>query len=183
MPHFTGCARMLDGGCDPAYLARRIVRIGRRGHRAIADPRGAADDAGRLGGVRRRLGSPEGELALSRSAVVFLAVRAESNAVYVAFGEAMAGRGETSATLEVPLRLRNAPTRLMKRPRLRPTSYRYAHDEAGCLMPPASTLPAGEMPDHGDTTRPVRAQAGDQASREALARLRATELTSKRLTP
>jgi putative ATPase len=116
--------RMLDGGCDPAYLARRILRM------AIedignADPRGLAL-ALQAWQTHDRLGSPEGELAFAQ-AVVFLACAAKSNAVYKAFGEAMEDV-RSHGTLEVPLHLRNAPTRLMKDLGYG-AGYRYAHDE------------------------------------------------------
>ena len=102
-------ARMLDGGCDPLYLGRRLVRIasedvGNADPRALRLTLDAWD-------VQERLGSPEGELALAQAAV-YLACTAKSNAVYRAFGAAMADARELGS-LEVPLRLRNAPTRLM----------------------------------------------------------------------
>jgi replication-associated recombination protein RarA len=103
-------AHMLDGGCDPHYLARRIVRMAVEDI-GLADPRGQqlALDAWQ---TFERLGSPEGELALA-NALVYLAVAPKSNAVYVAYGEARADV-EQFGTLDVPLRFRNAPTRLMK---------------------------------------------------------------------
>jgi putative ATPase len=117
-------ARMLDGGCDPHYLARRIVRMAIEDI-GLADPRGQqlALDAWQ---TFERLGSPEGELALA-NALVYLAVAPKSNAVYVAFGEAKADV-EQFGTLDVPLRFRNAPTRLMKELGFG-EGYRYAHDE------------------------------------------------------
>jgi putative ATPase len=116
--------RMLDGGCDPLYLARRIVRmasedIGNADPRALRLALDAWD-------VYDRLGSPEGELALAQ-AVTYLAVAAKSNAVYRAFDAAMA-EAKGSGSLEVPLHLRNAPTRLMKELGYG-HAYRYAHDE------------------------------------------------------
>ena len=117
-------ARMLDGGCDPLYLARRLVRIASEDI-GNADPRALSLtlDAWQ---VQQRLGSPEGELALAQ-ATVYLAVAAKSNAVYKAFSAAMAdARG--SGSLEVPAHLRNAPTRLMKELG-HGHDYRYAHDE------------------------------------------------------
>ena len=100
-------ARMLDGGCDPHYLARRITRMAAEDI-GLADPRALqlTLDAWQ---AYERLGSPEGELALAE-AVVYLAVAAKSNAVYTAFDEARADV-ERYGSLEVPLRLRNAPTR------------------------------------------------------------------------
>ncbi len=117
-------ARMLDGGCDPCYIARRAVRmasedIGNADPRALA----LALDAWE---VQERLGSPEGELALAQ-AVVYLACVPKSNAVYAAF-EAATGDARALGSLEVPAHLRNAPTRLMK-DLGHGKGYRYAHDE------------------------------------------------------
>ena len=117
-------ARMLDGGCDPRYLARRIVRIASEDI-GLADPRALALalDAWE---VQERLGSPEGELALAHAAV-FMACAPKSNAVYTAFGEAMRDARE-HGSLEVPKHLRNAPTRLLESLG-HGEGYRYAHDE------------------------------------------------------
>jgi putative ATPase len=116
--------RMLDGGCDPLYIARRIVRMASEDI-GNADPRALrlALDAWE---TQERLGSPEGELALAQ-AVVYLAVAAKSNAVYVGFKDAMKD-ARTSGSLEVPMHLRNAPTRLMKELG-HGKGYKYAHDE------------------------------------------------------
>jgi len=116
--------RMLDGGCDPLYIARRVVRMASEDI-GNADPRAlqVALDAWQ---VQERLGSPEGELAIAQ-AVVYLACAAKSNAVYTAFKAAMKEARETG-TLEVPLHLRNAPTKLMKELGYG-RRYRYAHDE------------------------------------------------------
>lgn len=116
--------RMLDGGCDPLYIARRIVRMASEDI-GNADPRGlqiaiAAWEA------QERLGSPEGELALAH-AVTYLAAVPKSNAVYKAFNAAMRDARE-SGSLEVPMPLRNAPTTLMKALG-HGRDYRYAHDE------------------------------------------------------
>jgi putative ATPase len=116
--------RMLDGGCDPLYLARRIVRmasedIGNADPRALHLCLDAWD-------VQQRLGSPEGELALAQ-AVLYLACAAKSNAVYTAYNTARAGIEQTGS-LEVPVHLRNAPTKLMKQLGYG-REYRYAHDE------------------------------------------------------
>ena len=121
-------ARMLDGGCDPHYLARRITRMASEDI-GLADPRALqlTLDAWQ---TYERLGSPEGELALAE-AVVYLAVAAKSNAVYTAFGEARADV-ERYGSLEVPLRFRNAPTPLMKELGYG-SGYRYAHDEPEAL--------------------------------------------------
>ena len=117
-------ARMLDGGCDPRYLARRLVRIASEDI-GNADPRALA-----LGldawEVQERLGSPEGELALAHAAV-YMACAPKSNAVYTAFGAAMRDARE-HGSLEVPKHLRNAPTRLLEALG-HGEGYRYAHDE------------------------------------------------------
>ena len=118
-------ARMLDGGCDPLYVARRVVRMASEDI-GNADPR-ALDIALSAWDVVERLGSPEGELALAQ-AVVYLACAAKSNAVYMAFNEAFED-AKASGTREVPIHLRNAPTRLMKGLG-HGRDYRYAHDEA-----------------------------------------------------
>jgi putative ATPase len=116
--------RMLDGGCDPLYLARRIVRmasedIGNADPRALTLCLNAWD-------VQERLGSPEGELALAQ-AVVYMACAAKSNAVYTAYNQARADIRQTGS-LEVPVHLRNAPTKLMKELGYG-KAYRYSHDE------------------------------------------------------
>ena len=117
-------ARMLDGGCDPLYIARRVVRmasedIGNADPRALTLCLSAWD-------VQERLGSPEGELALAQ-AVVYLACAAKSNAVYTAYNTVRSDIGKTGS-LEVPVHLRNAPTKLMKELGYG-KAYRYAHDE------------------------------------------------------
>jgi len=117
-------ARMLDGGCDPLYIARRVVRMASEDI-GNADPRGL-ELALNAWQVQERLGSPEGELALAQ-AVVYLACAAKSNAVYKAY-KAARRCAEESGSLEVPLHLRNAPTQLMKAENFG-RDYRYAHDE------------------------------------------------------
>jgi putative ATPase len=129
-------ARMLDGGCDPRYIARRVVRmasedIGNADPRALALTLNAWD-------VQERLGSPEGELALAQ-AIVYLACTAKSNAVYTAFGEAMAD-AKRLGSLDVPLYLRNAPTKLMKELDYG-KGYRYAHDEPEAFATGVSYFP------------------------------------------
>jgi len=116
--------RMLDGGADPRYLARRIVRMAIEDI-GLADPR-ATDVALQGAEVYERLGSPEGELALAQ-AVVYLACAAKSNAVYMAYKQARRYVQEHGSS-PVPLHLRNAPTRLMKAQGYG-KQYRYAHDE------------------------------------------------------
>ena len=117
--------RMIDGGCDPIYIARRVVRIAIEDI-GIADPRGHELA---LNGWQtfERLGSPEGELAIAQ-AIVYLACAAKSNAAYTAFNQAMADARQ-SGSLEVPTHLRNAPTKLMEEQGYG-ENYRYAHDEA-----------------------------------------------------
>ncbi|MBP6682879.1 MAG: replication-associated recombination protein A [Halioglobus sp.] len=118
--------RMLDGGCDPLYIARRVVRMASEDI-GNADPRalGLCLDAWQ---VQERLGSPEGELAIAQ-AIVYLASAAKSNAVYKAYNAARADV-EQGGSAEVPLHLRNAPTRLMKEMD-HGADYRYAHEEEG----------------------------------------------------
>ena len=116
--------RMIDGGCDPHYIARRVVRmasedIGNADPRALALALDAWD-------VYERLGSPEGELSIAQ-AIVYLACAPKSNAVYTAYQAAM-GDAREGGTAEVPVHLRNAPTALMKQLDYG-KGYRYAHDE------------------------------------------------------
>ena len=117
--------RMIDGGCDPVYICRRVVRMAIEDV-GIADPRGLELT---LNGWQtfERLGSPEGELAIAQG-IVYLACAAKSNAVYNAYKEAMQD-AQNSGSLEVPLHLRNAPTQFMKQQGYA-ENYRYAHDEA-----------------------------------------------------
>ena len=117
-------ARMIDGGCDPLYIARRAVRMASEDI-GNADPR-ALELALNAWDVQDRLGSPEGELAIAQ-AVVYMACAAKSNAVYKAWNEAMED-ARRSGSLEVPVHLCNAPTRLMKELGYG-KRYRYAHDE------------------------------------------------------
>jgi putative ATPase len=128
--------RMLDGGCDPLYVARRVVRMASEDI-GNADPR-ALEIALNAWRVQQRLGSPEGELAIAQ-AVVYLACAAKSNAVYVAFNQAM-DAARRSGSLEVPVHLRNAPTRLMKELGYG-RAYRYAHDEPGAYAAGETYLP------------------------------------------
>ncbi len=130
--------RMLDGGCDPLYVARRLVRIASE-EIANADPR-ALQVALQAWDAQERLGSPEGELALAQ-AVTYLALAPKSNAVYKAFNECMADIRK-DPDYQVPVHLRNAPTKLLKSMG-HGEEYRYAHDEpdayaAGeCYLPEA----------------------------------------------
>jgi putative ATPase len=116
--------RMLDGGCDPLYIARRVLRMASEDI-GNADPR-ALDICLAAWQTYERLGSPEGELALAQ-AVVYLACAAKSNAVYTAYKQALADARE-SGSLDVPMHIRNAPTGLMKELGYG-AGYRYAHDE------------------------------------------------------
>ncbi len=120
--------RMLDGGCDPFYVARRMVRVASEDI-GNADPR-ALQLSLNAWEALERLGSPEGELALAQ-AVVYLACAPKSNAVYAATNAAAAD-AEKYGSLDVPLRLRNAPTRLMKELGYG-ENYRYAHDEQDAI--------------------------------------------------
>jgi len=133
--------RMLDGGCDPYYLARRILRMAVEDV-GNADPR-ALTLALEAWQTYERLGSPEGELALAQ-AVVFMSCAAKSNAVYAAFGAAMED-ARRHGTLEVPLHLRNAPTRLMKDLGYG-AGYRYAHDEPDAHSPGQTYFPDSMPP-------------------------------------
>lgn len=117
-------ARMLDGGCDPLYIARRVVRMATEDI-GNADPR-ALEIALNAWDVQERLGSPEGELAIAQ-AIVYMAVAPKSNAVYVALAAAKQDAKE-KGSLPVPLHIRNAPTKLMKNLGYGRT-YRYDHDE------------------------------------------------------
>jgi putative ATPase len=129
---------MLDGGADPRYLSRRLIRMASEDI-GLADPRALrlALDAAE---VYERLGSPEGELALAEC-VVYLAVAAKSNAVYKAFNEARAFV-KKDGTRPVPMHLRNAPTQLMKSLDYG-KGYRYAHDEQGGFAAGETYLPDG----------------------------------------
>ena len=133
--------RMLDGGIDPLYLARRIVRIASEDI-GNADPRGL-ELALNAWEVQERLGSPEGELAMAQ-ALVYLACAPKSNAVYVAYKAARADAAATGS-LEVPLHLRNAPTGLMRQLDYG-KAYRYAHDEPDAYAAGEQYFPDGLPP-------------------------------------
>ena len=134
---------MIDGGCDPLYIARRLIRVASEDI-GNADPRALqlTLDAWE---AQERLGSPEGELAIAQ-AVVYLACAPKSNAVYVASKAAMKD-AQDKGSLEVPMHLRNAPTGLMKDLGYG-DNYRYAHDEQDAFA-------AGEnyFPEDMDPTR------------------------------
>jgi putative ATPase len=159
--------RMLDGGAEPLYVGRRIVRMAIEDI-GLADPRAlrlALDGCE----TYERLGSPEGELALAE-AVVYLAVAAKSNAVYEAYNAARAFVSQDS-TRPVPMHLRNAPTRLMKDLGYG-KDYRYAHDEAGGYAAAESYWPEGMTPPqwYRPTERGLEARIRDR-----LAELRAMD--------
>ncbi|MBS0375061.1 MAG: replication-associated recombination protein A [Proteobacteria bacterium] len=133
--------RMLDGGCDPLYVARRAIRmasedVGNADPRALALALEATE-------AYERLGSPEGELAIAQ-AIVYLAVAPKSNAVYTAFGAARED-AQALGTLDVPLAVRNAPTRLMKELGYG-QGYRYDHDEPGAHAAGQRYFPDGMAP-------------------------------------
>ena len=135
--------RMLDGGADPRYMARRLIRMANEDI-GLADPRAlrmALDAAD----VYERLGTPEGELALAQCAL-YLAVAPKSNAVYKAFNEARA-LVKKEASRPVPMHLRNAPTKLMKQLD-HGKGYRYAHDEEGGFAAGENYLPDGMPAPH-----------------------------------
>ncbi len=133
--------RMLDGGTDPRYLSRRIVRMAWEDI-GLADPR-AAQVAAAAAETYERLGSPEGELALAE-AVIYLAMAAKSNAAYVAYNAARAFVAKDGSR-PVPLQLRNAPTKLMKDLDYG-KNYRYAHDEADAYAAGEDYFPEGMPP-------------------------------------
>ncbi|MEP6792384.1 MAG: recombination factor protein RarA, partial [Ramlibacter sp.] len=133
--------RMLDGGADPRYMARRLVRMATEDI-GLADPRALrlALDAAE---TYERLGTPEGELALAEC-VIYLAMAPKSNAVYKAYNEAKA-LIKKDGTRPVPMHLRNAPTQLMKDLDYG-KDYRYAHDEEGGFAAGATYFPEGMAP-------------------------------------
>ncbi len=134
-------SRMLDGGADPRYLARRIVRMAWEDI-GLADPR-AFEIASLAAETYERLGSPEGELALAQ-AIIYLSIAAKSNAGYAAFGAARSFVKQDKSR-EVPLHLRNAPTRLL-REMGHGREYRYAHDEPHAYAAGENYLPDGLEP-------------------------------------
>ena len=163
--------RMLDGGCDPLYIARRVVRMASEDI-GNADPRGlqlamAAWEA------YERLGSPEGELALAQT-VLYLASVPKSNAAYVAFNNAM-DYVRNTASYEVPMHLRNAPTRLTKNLG-HGKGYRYAHDESDAYAAGESYWPDDMAPQnfYQPTDRGLEAKI-----RERLGRLRTLDRSVK----
>ena len=130
--------RMLDGGADPHYIARRLIRMASEDI-GLADPR-ALDLATHAAEAYERLGTPEGELALAQC-VVYLAVAPKSNAVYAAYNAARAFVANDESR-PVPMHLRNAPTKLMKELG-HGAGYRYAHEEGGAFAAGERYLPEG----------------------------------------
>lgn len=153
--------RMLDGGCDPLYLARRLVRIAWEDI-GLADPRAMtlANDAVQ---TYERLGSPEGELALAQT-VLYLAVAAKSNAGYKAYNQMRAAIKEQPSH-EVPLHLRNAPTKLMKQEGYG-AEYHYAHDYPDAFVPGEHYLPDTiTVPSYEPVPRGLEIQIGEKIKR------------------
>ncbi|MDQ7970572.1 MAG: replication-associated recombination protein A [Oxalicibacterium faecigallinarum] len=164
--------RMLDGGADPRYLARRIVRMAWEDI-GLADPR-AMTIANEAAATYERLGSPEGELALGQ-AVIYLAIAAKSNAGYNAYNQARAFVSKDKSR-PVPEHLRNAPTKLMKELGYGKL-YRYAHDEPEAYAAGETYLPDG-MPDphwYQPTPRGLEGKIG-----EKMAHLRALDRDAKK---
>lgn len=164
--------RMLDGGADPLYLGRRIIRMAIEDI-GIADPR-AQTMALEACQIYERLGSPEGELALS-NAVIYLAVAPKSNAAYMAYNQAKAFVSSDKSR-PVPLHLRNAPTKLMKALDYG-KEYRYAHNEPDAYAAGESYLPEGmpEVSFYNPTPRGLEGKIG-----EKLAYLRELDLKAKK---
>jgi putative ATPase len=159
--------RMLDGGADPLYVGRRLIRMASEDI-GLADPRALTLTLDAVA-VYERLGTPEGELALAQ-AVIYLACASKSNAVYAAYNAARAFI-EQDGSRPVPLRLRNAPTRLMKGLG-HGKGYRYAHDEEGAYAAGERYFPDA-MPDvcwYEPTDRGLEAKIRDK-----LATLRAQD--------
>ena len=157
-------ARMIDGGCDPLYIARRLIRMASEDV-GNADPR-ALQIALNAWEASERLGQPEGELMLAQ-AIVFMACAAKSNAVYVAWNEALADARKLGS-LEVPMHIRNAPTALMKELG-HGKDYRYAHNESDAFAAGERYFP--EDMGQRQYYRPVERGLEIQIS-EKLARLR-----------
>jgi putative ATPase len=162
--------RMLDGGADPRYLARRVARMAYEDI-GLADPRalGMTLEAWE---AYERIGSPEGELALAQ-AVIYLACAPKSNAAYLAYNAARA-TVERTGTLEVPMHLRNAPTTLMKDLGYG-VGYRYDHDERDAVAEGQTFLPAGLIGAefYAPTDRGIEARIAEKLARLRAARSKA----------
>ena len=158
---------MLDGGADPLYVVRRMIRMAIEDI-GLADPR-ALQLALAAADTYERLGTPEGELALAEC-VLYLAVAPKSNAAYVAYSAARAFIREDGSR-PVPMRLRNAPTKLMKNLGYG-SGYRYAHDEEGAYAAGETYLPDDMAPQsfYQPTERGLEAKIRDK-----LAQLRARD--------
>jgi putative ATPase len=163
--------RMLDGGADPRYLARRLIRMAVEDI-GLADPR-ALDITVAAAEVYERLGSPEGELALAE-ACVYLAIAAKSNAVYNAYNEVRAFIAQDESR-PVPMHIRNAPTKLMKNLGMG-KDYRYAHNEEGAYAAGENYLPPGL---EGKTWYQPTELGLEAKIREKLAHLRELDRKSK----
>ena len=151
--------RMLDGGCDPLYIARRVARMATEDI-GNADPR-ALELALNAWNIQERLGSPEGELALAQ-AVIYCAIAAKSNAVYSAFKATMADV-QSLPSYEVPMHLRNAPTKLMKELDYG-KGYRYAHSKESAYAAGEQYLPEelGDKQYYYPTDNGLEKQIGDK---------------------
>jgi putative ATPase len=163
--------RMLDGGADPRYLARRIIRMATEDI-GLADPR-ALEISLNAASTYERLGSPEGELALAE-AVVYLAIAAKSNSLYVAYNRVRKLIAE-DVSRPVPMHLRNAPTKLMKQIGMG-EGYRYAHDEVDAYAVGETYLPVGLK---GQRWYQPTERGLEEKISEKLARLRALDTKSK----
>nr|WP_251370702.1 replication-associated recombination protein A [Lysobacter luteus] len=163
-------ARMLDGGCDPVYLARRLTRMATEDI-GLADPR-AQTMAIEAWDTYERLGSPEGELALAQLAI-YLATTAKSNAAYVAYKAARRDVVE-HGTQEVPLHLRNAPTKLMKQLGYA-KGYQYDHEAEGGIALDQTGFPdaMGERTYYRPVNRGLEIKLGEKLARLREAREKA----------
>src|SRR5207342_749237 len=168
--------RMLDGGCDPNYLARRLTRMAVEDV-GLADPR-ALQMAIEAWDTYDRLGSPEGDLALAQLAI-YLASTAKSNAAYTAFGEAKRDVAEFG-TQDVPMHIRNAPTRLMKQLGYG-SGYQYDHDIAGGVALDQSGFPdaMGERVYYRPTEAGMEARLKEKLDRLRAARIEALSRKSR----
>lgn len=152
-------ARMLDGGADPRYIARRVIRMAWEDI-GLADPR-AAQIANDAAATYERLGSPEGELAIA-NAIVYLSIAAKSNAGEIAYNEARAFVKQDRSR-DVPIHLRNAPTKLMKELGYG-REYRYAHDEPNAYAAGETYFPDGmdEIPFYQPTQYGLEKKIGEK---------------------
>ncbi len=169
--------RMIDGGCDPLYIARRVMRIATEDI-GIADPR--ASQLAQFGWESyERLGSPEGELAIAQ-AIVFMACAPKSNAMYTAYKQAMSVARD-SGSLGVPMHIRNAPTTFMKQLGAG-DGYRYAHDEDDGFAAGESYFPdeLGEYEFYHPVTRGLEIRVGEKLN-ELRTRNREAGIVPKRL--